>query len=75
MVNMTLAIPSELKTQMDEFSEINWSEVARRAFKEKIKDLRFLKEFKSKSKLTEEDAISLGRKVNKSLRKIYKSGS
>ena len=72
MVNMTLSVPTELKTQMDEFSEINWSEVARRAFKEKVKDLRFLKEFKSKSKLTEEDAIALGRKVNKSLRKIYK---
>ena len=68
---MTLAIPIELKRQMDEFPEINWSETARIAFREKVDDLRFLREFKSKSDMTEEDAIELGRKVNKALQKRY----
>ena len=72
MVNMTLAIPKELKEQMDAFPEINWSEVARIAFKDKIGDLRFLEEFKAQSKLTHDDSIKLGRKVNKSLSKKYK---
>jgi len=71
MVSMTLAIPTELKKQMDEFPEINWSETARLAFREKIKDLQFLREFKSKSDMTEEDAIELGRRVNKALQKRY----
>jgi len=75
MVNMTLSVPKELKNQMDEFPEINWSEIARQAFKEKIKDMRFLKEFKSKSKLTEEDAIKLGKKVSRSLGKKYSRSS
>jgi len=69
---MTLAVPKELKTQMDQFPEINWSEVARKAFREKVEDLKFLKEFTSKSELTEDDALELGRKVNKALSKRYR---
>ncbi|WP_455392178.1 hypothetical protein [[Eubacterium] cellulosolvens] len=72
MVNMTLAVPKELKNLMDQFPEINWSEVARKAFREKVEDLKFLKEFTSKSELTEEDALELGRKVNKALSKRYR---
>jgi hypothetical protein len=69
---MTLAVPKELKNLMDQFPEINWSEVARKAFREKVEDLKFLKEFTSKSELTEEDALELGRKVNKALGKRYR---
>ena len=69
MVTLTIAVPSELKQRMDSFAEINWSEIARQAFAEKIGDLEFLKKFKAKSTLTQEDAIRLGRKVNASLAK------
>ena len=72
MVNMTLSIPKELKDEMDQFPEINWSEVARIAIREKITDLNLLKEFTSKSELTEEDALELGRKVNKALSRRYR---
>ena len=68
---MTLAVPSELKQRMDSFSEINWSEVARQAFKQKIKDLDFLNEFKSKSRITEDDAIQIGAQINKKIAKKY----
>lgn len=57
---------------MDQFPEINWSEVARCAIKEKVADLTLLKEFTSKSELTEKDALELGRKVNKALAKRYR---
>ena len=67
MTTMTLAVPTELKHKMDEFPEMNWSVVARQAFMQRIKDLEFLKKFKSKSTLTEADALRLGREVNKSL--------
>ena len=69
MVNITLSVPSETKQRMDKFAEINWSAVARQAFEEKMKDLEFIKEFKAKSTLTEEDALRLGKEVSKSLSK------
>ena len=75
MVNMTLAVPKELKQEMDDFPEINWSEVARIAFKRKIEALKVLKDFSSESEMTEQDAIELGRKVNKALRKRYTESS
>lgn len=64
MTTMTLAVPDELKRKMESFPEMNWSEVARQAFLQKIQDLEFLKKFKSKSKITEEDALRIGRKVS-----------
>ena len=67
MTTMTLAVPEELKTRMDSFHEINWSEVARQAFKEKIEDLVFLQKFKEKSTITEKDALNLGAKVSKAI--------
>ena len=67
MVNVTLSIPEELKKRMDAIQEINWSAVAREAFNEKIKDMEFIKKFKAKSKITEEDALKWGKEVSKSL--------
>ncbi|HLD00286.1 MAG TPA: hypothetical protein VJC39_00920 [Candidatus Nanoarchaeia archaeon] len=72
MTTMTLAVPSELKHKMETFPEMNWSEVARQAFMQRIKDLEFLKKFKSDSTLTEEDALRLGKELNKNLAKRYK---
>lgn len=71
MVTMTLAVPKEIKGRMESFPEINWSEVARQAFKQKLADLELLEKIKSKSTLTEEDAIKLGKELNKQLAKRY----
>lgn len=71
MVNMTITVPQELKNDLDLFPEINWSEVARQAFREKVGDLKFLIEYKKNSQLTEEDALRLGKEVNRSLHKRY----
>ncbi|MBI2112579.1 hypothetical protein HYT52_03535 [Candidatus Woesearchaeota archaeon] len=57
---------------MDSFPEMNWSEVARQAFMQKIEDMEFLKKFKSKSKLTDEDALRLGDEVSKAVSKHLK---
>ncbi|MBI2110430.1 hypothetical protein HYT51_01480 [Candidatus Woesearchaeota archaeon] len=58
---------------MDSFPEMNWSEVARQAFMQKINDMEFLREFKSKSTLTEEDALRLGAEVSRKLSKMLLS--
>lgn len=72
MVNVTLSVPDELKQSMDAHPELNWSEVARAAFKTKLSQLELLDALACKSKLTEKDALSIGRKINRSLWKKYK---
>lgn len=67
MTTLTLAIPDEMKKKMDSFPEMNWSEVARQAFLQKIEDMEFLRKFKEKSKLTESDAMRLGKEVSKAV--------
>jgi len=67
MTTLTLAVPDEIKKKMDTFPEMNWSEVARQAFKQKIEDMEFLRRFKEKSKLSEADALKLGKEVSKSV--------
>lgn len=74
MVTVTLAVPKEMKLRMEEYPEMNWSEVARQAFDQKLKDLEFLREFKSKSTMTEDEAVALGRALNKNLAKKYLKG-
>jgi hypothetical protein len=65
MTTMTLAVANEMKQKMNTFPEINWSEVARQAFSQKLEDLEFLQKFKEKSKLTEADALRLGTEASK----------
>lgn len=67
MTTLTLSVPTELKQKMDSFPEMNWSEVARQAFLQKIEDLDFLKTFKEKSKLTEADALKIGKEVSRAV--------
>ena len=76
MATVTLTVPDEVKSELKKFPWVNWSEVAREelAKEEKMREAfeRF-KETVSKSKLTEKDALELGRKVNESLHKRYKA--
>lgn len=65
MTTLTLAVPDEIKKKMDSFPEMNWSEVARQAFLQKIEDMEFLRKFKEKSKLNESDAMRLGKEISK----------
>ena len=69
MVSITLSVPEELKNEMDEHPEMNWSEIARQAIKEKLTILRKMDIILKESKLTEKDAVNIGRKVNKAVAK------
>ncbi len=69
MPTVNLAVPEELKHKMDERGEINWSEVARQAFKQKLEDLELLEKFTARSKLTEKDAERFGKEVGEALTK------
>ena len=67
MANVSISVSDGLKRNMARFPSVNWSVVGREAFAQKITDLEFLMKFKSKSTMTEEDALRLGAKVNAGL--------
>jgi hypothetical protein len=66
-----LAIPEDLKREMDALPELNWSEIARKAISEKAAEYKLFKSIVAKSKLSEKDALSIGEKVNRGLHKAY----
>ena len=72
MVTITLAVPEEMKKRLDSFPEMNWSAVAREAFEQRLEDMAFLRRFRERSTLTEEDALRMGAEVNKKLAQRYK---
>ncbi len=71
MTNMTLAIPDELMAVMKKHKEIKWSEVAREALAEKADELKLMDQILSKSKLTDKNAIEIGRKINEGIAKRH----
>jgi len=71
MTNMTLAIPEELHTIMKKHQETRWSEVARQALWVQAKKLELMDKILAKSKLTEQDALEIGRKINKEIAKKH----
>jgi hypothetical protein len=71
MTNMTLAVPDDIMSIMKKHKEIKWSEVARQALTEKAEELALMDAILSKSKLTEKDAIEIGRKINEGIAKKH----
>ena len=65
MTNLTLSIPDDLKVKMNHFPEINWSEVARQAIREKTRVLEQMQQLLSRSTLTEQDALKIGREIKR----------
>lgn len=74
MAEVRVVIPEELKKKMDKF-QIDWPIVVRRLLKKEVDELSELKAIVSKSKLTEEDALELGKKVNKSLAQRFRGST
>ena len=75
MVSITLAVPEEMKSEMDKHPEMNWSEIARQAIREKLVILNKMNKLLSRSRMTEEDALELGKKVNKAVAKKFLAGN
>jgi len=73
MVSITLSVPEDMKHEMDNFQDINWSAVARQAIKNKIVMLRKFREFTKDSTFTEEDALEFGRQVSEKAMKRHKT--
>ena len=71
MTNMTLAVPEDLKKLMEKHKEVKWSEVARQAMWEHAKKLELMEKLASKSRLTEKDALEIGRTIKKKVAKKH----
>ena len=63
MGNITLSIPEEVHKEMKNFSEVKWSEVARKAIIEKLQTLRLAEKLANKSNLTEKDIKDFSNKI------------
>lgn len=71
MGNMTLSIPDEVQEEMKKFSEVRWSEVARKAIVEKLETLELAEKLAKKSKLTEKDVEEFSKKIKSSATKRF----
>ena len=71
MGNITLSVPDNIHKQMKHFSEVRWSEVARKAILEKLELLQLAEKLAKKSKLTEEDVKAFNKKVKSSATKRF----
>lgn len=76
MANVTVTVPDEFKEKMEAHPEINWSQVAREAFEEKITDLETIEklrdfeivdEIASKSELTEGDVEEIAELIDRGM--------
>lgn len=64
MTNITLAIPDELKKELQIHEEVNWSAVIRKALKEHLERIKIAEAIATKSKLTQKDADEIASIVN-----------
>ena len=67
MVNVTFSLPDALKARMSKHDEVRWSRVVSVIIERKLDELERLDKIASRSKFMQEDAIEIGRKVNKGM--------
>ena len=63
LANITLSLPDNIYKKMKHFSEVRWSEVARKAIINKIEVLEIAEKLASKSKLTKKDVEEFSNKI------------
>ena len=71
LATVSIFVNDDLKKKMDLHEEVNWSGMLRKTILSELEKLEFLEKLTSKSRLTEKDAIELGRKLNASIAKRH----
>ena len=71
MSNITLSVPTDVHEDMRHFSEVRWSEVARKAIINKIETLKLAERLAKKSKLTKKDIDEFSKKIKSSATKRF----
>lgn len=65
MPNVTFAVSEDLHREMRAHPEIKWAEVARAAFRSHLRRLDVYDRLFAGSRLTERDAVMIGREVRR----------
>ncbi len=74
MSEVTVQIPDDLGIIMRRHASINWSNIASEAIRKTAAEVELFAAIASESRLTEEDALVLGKKVKKGMwEKVYKN--
>jgi CCR4-NOT transcriptional regulation complex NOT5 subunit len=71
MVEIVVKIPKELEEEFKKIDPLLLELAVQRLIKEKLEEFVEVEKMLSKSKLTDKEALELGRKVNKALAKRY----
>jgi CCR4-NOT transcriptional regulation complex NOT5 subunit len=71
MTEITVKIPKELEEDFKKIDPLFLELAIQRLIKERIEEFVKVERILTKSKLTEKEALKLGRKINKSLAKRY----
>ena len=71
MAEIKVEVPEDLKREVEQVSEIDWSLAVSRLIKEKFERLARLKRIVSKSEVSEEKAVELSGKISESLARRY----
>lgn len=74
MVNVTIAVPEELKAHMDKRPEMNWSEIARQAWRKKLEALEAMDELTENSGISDEEILKISRKINAAALRRFDEG-
>lgn len=72
---MTIRVPEDLKKEIDNHPEINWSEVARQSMWSYIKKLEVAEEIASQSEFTEKEAKNLSEDLKQDIAEHYRESS
>ncbi|MFB6216785.1 MAG: hypothetical protein ABEJ72_07440 [Candidatus Aenigmatarchaeota archaeon] len=67
MPKVTVRVPEDLKEDMESHSEINWSEVARKAFSREVSKKQLADSIANESDLDELEAEEIGEKIKKGM--------
>jgi hypothetical protein len=73
MAEFTVNLPEDLSAIMRRHASIDWSAIAGEAIRKTAAELELLDAIASESRLNEEDALVMGRKIKKGMwEKVYK---
>jgi predicted HTH transcriptional regulator len=64
MPNITLFLPDDVYEDMKKFSEVKWSEVARKSIIAKVEALKLAEKLAKKDKISPEDIKEFASKMN-----------
>ena len=73
MSEVIVRLPEDLSIVMRRHASVDWSGIAAEAIRKTAAELELLNAIASKSRLTEEDALVLGKKIKRGMwEKVYK---